>query len=77
MRIFNRIMEERRTVGPMSLEFFFKGFGQGRDALQKAMLGTDGEELRPLISRVTDRTPLKIGGTRRRRLDRDGCTKYM
>ena len=70
VRMFNRIMEERRLVGPMSLEICFKGFGQGRDALQKAMQGTEGEELRPLISRITDRTPLKIGGTRAKKARR-------
>jgi len=57
--------------GRIEVELFFKGFGQGRDALHKALLTSEGEKVRPLVITVTDRTAIKIGGTRapkRRRL---------
>lgn len=64
IRAFARILKEREEVPNMKLEVFFKGFGQGRDAAQKALLGVEGEDLRPVILKITDKTPLKIGGTR-------------
>lgn len=41
-------------------------FGQGREAVTAAISGPDGAELRNLITRIEDRTPIKIGGTRPR-----------
>jgi len=64
VRSFARILEQTKVTPNMKLEVFFTGFGQGRDAASKALLGVEGELLRPIIARVTDRTPLKIGGTR-------------
>jgi len=69
VRMFKRIEKEAATV-PMQLELFFKGFGQGRDALEKALLTSEGESVRPLLVQVTDRTPLKIGGTRAKKARR-------
>jgi small subunit ribosomal protein S11 len=63
VRIFKRIEEEANVV-PMEVELFFKGFGQGRDALHRALLTTEGQAVRPLVVTITDRTPIKIGGTR-------------
>ena len=45
-------------------ELFLNGFGQGRDAILTALTTSVGEEVKPRLKRVTDRTPLKIGGTR-------------
>jgi small subunit ribosomal protein S11 len=69
VRIFKKI-EERLLVEPFKLELIFKGFGQGRQALDSALLTTEGENIRPLVVRLTDRTPLKIGGTRARKARR-------
>lgn len=49
--------------GP-GIEVVIRGFGPGREAFQKALLGTEGQMIRPLIKKVTDSTRLKFGGTR-------------
>jgi len=70
VKMFERIQEEAKSI-PMMVELYFKGFGQGRDALHRALLSTEGQMVRPMIASITDRTPIKIGGTRapkRRRL---------
>ena len=71
VKIFQKI-EEYMSVAdhPITLEVLFKGFGQGRDALQKALLTTEGEATRMLIVQLTDRTPIKIGGTRAKKARR-------
>ncbi|KAG8900466.1 hypothetical protein FRC01_010128 [Tulasnella sp. 417] len=48
----------------MEIEVVFTGFGMGRDALFQALMTSEGNVVRPLITRMTDRTPIKIGGTR-------------
>ncbi|RSH78663.1 uncharacterized protein EHS24_002392 [Apiotrichum porosum] len=45
----------------------YKGVGgKGREAVHLAILSNNGDEIRPLITRVEDRSPIKIGGTRAR-----------
>jgi len=46
------------------LEVVLRGFGQGREAVVKVLLGNEGKALRDKIIRVADSTRLKIGGTR-------------
>ena len=46
------------------IEVILRGFGPGREAFQKALLGTEGRIIKPLIAKVTDGTRLKFGGTR-------------
>ncbi|KAJ9606770.1 hypothetical protein H2200_008779 [Cladophialophora chaetospira] len=46
------------------IEVIMRGFGPGREAFQKALLGTEGRMIKPLICKVTDGTRLKFGGTR-------------
>lgn len=70
VRAFEKILSYREEVGPFSLEIVFKGFGQGRDAMQKALLASEGEKIRPFVSRLTDKTPVKIGGTRAKKARR-------
>ena len=70
VRAFEKIFDHRNEVGPFSLEIVFKGFGQGRDAMQKALLASEGERIRPFISGLTDKTPVKIGGTRAKKTRR-------
>ncbi len=41
-----------------------RGFGAGREAVTKILLGTEGRLLRNQITRVADITRLKFGGTR-------------
>ncbi|KAI0436246.1 hypothetical protein F4803DRAFT_542943 [Xylaria telfairii] len=47
-----------------SLEVVLRGFGAGREAATKVLLGNEGRQLRPHIKRVSDSTRLKFGGTR-------------
>ena len=41
--------------------------GAGREAVLQCILGPTGDEFRPLIGRVEDRTRLKMGGDRARK----------
>ncbi|CAK7211899.1 hypothetical protein SBRCBS47491_001279 [Sporothrix bragantina] len=43
-----------------------RGFGPGREALTKILLGTEGRPLRDKITQVSDTTRLKFGGSRSR-----------
>ena len=70
VRAFDKIFDYRNDVGPFSLEIIFKGFGQGREAMQKALLASEGEKIRPFVVRLTDHTPVKIGGTRAKKARR-------
>lgn len=70
VRMFKDI-EKVSATKTIRLELFLKGFGQGRDAMQKALMTAEGDAIRQLMSSVTDRTRIKVGGTRakkRRRL---------
>ncbi|KAF8329101.1 uncharacterized protein EI90DRAFT_2924303 [Cantharellus anzutake] len=66
--IFKHIRRMQETLpnpySTLQLYFNFKGFGQGREGVVRAIASTEGEDIRKLIQRVTDRTPVKIGGTR-------------
>ncbi|KAI1300054.1 hypothetical protein F5Y03DRAFT_364868 [Xylaria venustula] len=55
-----------------SLEVVLRGFGQGREAVTKVLLGSEGRLLRPHIKKVSDATRLKFGGTRSRKPRRLG-----
>lgn len=46
------------------IELAYRGFGKGREAVTKAILGTEGKDIRPLINKLSDSTRLKFGGTR-------------
>ncbi|KAK5663676.1 hypothetical protein OQA88_4107 [Cercophora sp. LCS_1] len=54
------------------LEVCLRGFGTGRDAVIKVLLGTEGKYLRNKIIRVSDATRLKFGGTRSKKPRRLG-----
>lgn len=41
-------------AAPTDLEIVWKGFGQGRDAVYRTLMGGEGDEVRPLVRRVTD-----------------------
>ncbi|TGO54886.1 hypothetical protein BCON_0100g00060 [Botryotinia convoluta] len=54
------------------LELVLRGFGAGREAVTKALLGTEGRWLRGKVVKVTDATRLKFGGTRSKKPRRLG-----
>ncbi|KIW06843.1 uncharacterized protein PV09_02523 [Verruconis gallopava] len=55
----------RRIEAPIKeLEVVLKGFGKGRDAVIKALLGTEGRLLRERIVMISDDTKVKFGGPR-------------
>ncbi|KAJ7095157.1 hypothetical protein B0H15DRAFT_828296 [Mycena belliarum] len=73
VRMFEKIAEKAEKAeaqNPMNIDLFLKGFGQGRDALMKALMTAQGDEVRDRIVSITDRTPIKIGGTRARKMKR-------
>jgi len=69
IRMF-QAMDNLQKTEPFALELFFKGFGEGREAMKTALLSTEGTKIRPLVVQVTDRTPIKIGGTRSKKTRR-------
>lgn len=54
------------------LEVFLRGFGAGREAVTRALLGLEGAWLRGKIVKVSDATRLKFGGTRSKKPRRLG-----
>ncbi|KIK65511.1 hypothetical protein GYMLUDRAFT_357659 [Collybiopsis luxurians FD-317 M1] len=71
VRMFRKIEDIAAEKNIVKLALYFNGFGQGREAMQKALLTSEGANVKGLIEIVGDRTPIKIGGTRskkRRRL---------
>ncbi|RXW25148.1 hypothetical protein EST38_g665 [Candolleomyces aberdarensis] len=71
VRVFQKIEQLAKNDGAVKVDMLFKGFGQGREALKGALLSTEGERIRPLIASITDRTPIKIGGTRAKKMPRN------
>ncbi|KIX04591.1 uncharacterized protein Z518_05461 [Rhinocladiella mackenziei CBS 650.93] len=71
-----KTLTDIRKPGPVGggngIEIIFRGFGPGREAFQKALLGPEGRMIKPLISKVTDGTRLKFGGTRSPKVRRLG-----
>ncbi|TID21454.1 hypothetical protein E6O75_ATG04849 [Venturia nashicola] len=54
-----------KTESPIkNMEVVLRGFGKGREAVVKAIMGNEGRGLRGRIVRVSDATRLKFGGTR-------------
>ncbi len=62
--VLGRIQQEGHLKDIYKLEVVFRGFGKGRDAVTKALLGNEGRNLRSRVVKVTDATRLKFGGTR-------------
>jgi len=67
---FNVIKEEELKVGGLRLTLNLSGFGQGRDATMKALMAAEGQDVRQWVTHLTDRTPIKIGGTRAKKMRR-------
>lgn len=66
------IQDKGLTAEIQQLEVVLRGFGAGREAVTKALLGTEGRLLRNKVSKVTDATRLKFGGTRSKKPRRLG-----
>lgn len=54
------------------LEVVLRGFGAGREAVTKALLGSEGRFLKDKVCKVSDSTRVKFGGTRGRKPKRLG-----
>jgi small subunit ribosomal protein S11 len=70
--VFGRMQEQGMTKWIDELEVSLRGFGAGREACTKALLGTEGRYLRGKVVKVTDATRLKFGGTRSKKPRRLG-----
>ena len=70
--MFGQIQEKGLLMEIKRLEVVFRDFGPGREAFTKVLLGSEGRNIRGLVSRVTDATRLKFGGTRSRKVRRLG-----
>ncbi|KAI1788984.1 translational machinery component [Ganoderma leucocontextum] len=57
-------MEEELRRTDFDWKLYLNGFGQGRDAMLTALTTAVGDGVKQKLKRITDRTPLKIGGTR-------------
>ncbi|PQE06562.1 mitochondrial ribosomal subunit S18 protein [Rutstroemia sp. NJR-2017a WRK4] len=62
--VMARIHERAINREIHALELVLRGFGAGREAVTKALMGTEGRLLRGKVVKVTDATRLKFGGTR-------------
>lgn len=69
---FKRIQERALLRGDVAVELILRGFGAGREAVTKAMLGQEGRFLKNKVCSVSDATRLKIGGARSKKPRRLG-----
>lgn len=62
--ILKQIQERGLLRDINRIEVVLRGFGAGREAVSKALLGQEGRLIRNKIVSVKDATRLKFGGTR-------------
>ncbi|WPG99730.1 37S ribosomal protein S18, mitochondrial [Acrodontium crateriforme] len=62
--VLKQIQERGLLRDIQQLEVVLRGFGAGREAVTKAILGSEGRHLRGKITAVMDATRLKLGGPR-------------
>ncbi|TAQ86247.1 hypothetical protein B7494_g5417 [Chlorociboria aeruginascens] len=62
--VMGKMHERGLTAKITQMEVILRGFGAGREAVTKALLGSEGRFLRGKVTKVTDATRLKFGGTR-------------
>ncbi|AEO70034.1 78f2980b-1ddc-4e61-84cc-5aa77627a876 [Thermothielavioides terrestris] len=70
--VIDKMHQKGLTKQIHKLEVVLRGFGPGREAVVKVLMGNEGKYLRPKIVRVSDATRLKFGGTRSKRKRRLG-----
>ncbi|KAL6298745.1 hypothetical protein BKA93DRAFT_743538 [Sparassis latifolia] len=68
MGVFEALAKEQEKED-LRWELFVSGFGSGRDAFHKALMAAD-PTIKAALRRITDRTPIKIGGTRAQKMKR-------
>ncbi|KAK4105625.1 translational machinery component [Parathielavia hyrcaniae] len=69
--VINKMHQKGLVKKIHKLEVVLRGFGAGREAVVKVLMSNEGQMLRSKITRLSDSTRLKFGGTRskkRRRL---------
>jgi small subunit ribosomal protein S11 len=69
-KLLEELNDQRRPSHSLKVDLYFRGFGQGREALKTALMSSEGDIIRDLIKRIIDRTALKIGGTRAKKTRR-------
>ncbi|KAH4075657.1 hypothetical protein HBI70_006160 [Parastagonospora nodorum] len=70
--VMSRIQDKGLLPQIKKLELVYRGFGQGREAVTKAILGSEGRKIRNLIVKLSDSTRLKFGGVRSKKPRRLG-----
>jgi small subunit ribosomal protein S11 len=70
--VMSRIQDKGLLPQIQKLELIYRGFGPGREAVTKAILGNEGKRIRPLITKLSDSTRLKFGGVRSKKPRRLG-----
>ncbi|KAF2866782.1 hypothetical protein BDV95DRAFT_504280 [Massariosphaeria phaeospora] len=70
--VMSRIQDKGLLPDIEKLELIYRGFGPGREAVTKAILGSEGKYLRDKIVKLSDSTRLKFGGTRSKKPRRLG-----
>ena len=70
--VLRQIQEKGMMSDLKHLEVILRGFGAGREAVTKALLGTEGRRIRGRIVSVSDATRLKQGGPRSKKPRRLG-----
>jgi small subunit ribosomal protein S11 len=67
-----QIKEKGMLRGVTKIDVILRGFGAGREAVTKVILGSEGREIRGRIHAVMDATRLKLGGPRSKKPRRLG-----
>jgi small subunit ribosomal protein S11 len=62
--MFAALEAAERKLGDIKLDVVWKGFGQGRDAVFRALTSSEGEYVRARVVGMRDATNIKIGGVR-------------
>ncbi|KAK3984357.1 hypothetical protein QBC44DRAFT_337110 [Cladorrhinum sp. PSN332] len=70
--VIDKMHQKGLTNKVKKLEVVLRGFGPGREAVTKVLMGNEGKLLRDKIVKVSDSTRLKFGGTRSKRPRRLG-----
>lgn len=70
--VMDRLIHQGWHKKIKNLEVVLRGFGPGREAVTKILLGSEGRLFRGAIRKVADGTKLKFGGTRSKKPRRLG-----
>ena len=70
--VFGKLHESGKSRDITKIAVIMRGFGAGREAVTKALLGSEGRYLRGKIVSVADSTRIKFGGTRSKKARRLG-----